>query len=88
MRNLYDEQRHWILSVVLCFFYVCEFNHHALVPLVVLTMRNYVCALLGAVLARVAFSLLLFLRRSVLFFFITSFAVFLCNGSRGSVHKS
>ena len=35
-----------------------------------LAMRNYVCALLGAVLARVVFALLLSLRRSVQFFLI------------------
>ena len=68
MRNLYDKRRHWILSAVLCFLYWCEFHHHALVAFVVLTMRNYVCALLGAVSARVAFAFLLPLRRSVHFF--------------------
>ena len=52
----------------LCFPYGCEDDHHALVAFVVLTMRCYVCALLGAVSARVAFVLLLPLRRSVQFF--------------------
>ena len=79
MRNLYDKRRHWILLAVLCFLYWCEFHHHAFVAFVVLTMRNYVCALLGVVSARVAFAFLLPLRRSVHFFFIGCFAVFVCN---------
>ena len=59
----------------LYFLYGCEDDHHAFVAFVVLTMRCYVCALLGAVSAQVAFVLLLPLRRSVQFSF--SFA-FLC----------
>ena len=51
----------------LCFPYGCEDEHHALVAFAVLTMRHSVCALLGAISARVAFVLLLPLRRSVHF---------------------
>ena len=63
----------------LCFPYGCEDDRHVLVAFVVLTMRCYVCALLSAVSARLAFVLLLPLRRSEQFFFIRSFFVFVCN---------
>ena len=63
----------------LCFPYGCEDEHHALVAFAVLTMRHSVCALLGAISARVAFVLLLPLRRSVHFVFISSFVFFVCN---------
>ena len=56
----------------LCFPYGREDEHHALVAFAVQTMRHYVCALLGAISAQVAFALLLPLRRSVSFFFIRS----------------
>ena len=52
----------------LCFPYGREDEHHALVAFAVQTMRHYVCALLGAISAQVAFALLLPLRRSVVFF--------------------
>ena len=57
--------------------YGCEDDHHAFVAFVVLTMRCYVCALLGAVSAQVAFVLLLPLRRSVQFSFSLAFLCFL-----------
>ena len=47
----------------LCFPYGREDEHHALVAFAVQTMRHYVCALLGAISAQVAFALLLPLRR-------------------------
>ena len=53
-----------------CWCFSCgrEDEHHALVAFAVQTMRHYVCALLGAISAQVAFVLLLPLRRSVYFF--------------------
>ena len=62
-------------QLCLCFAYGCEDDRDVLVAFVFLAMRCYVCALLGAVLARVAFVLLLPLRRSEQFF--CSFAVLL-----------
>ena len=62
----------------MCFAYGCEDDRDVLVAFVFLAMRCYVCALLGAVLARVAFVLLLPLRRSE-HFFISMFVVFVCN---------
>ena len=60
----------------LCFPYGCEDDRHVLVAFVVLTMRCYVCALLSAVSARLAFVLLLPLRRSEQFFFHSQFFCF------------